>query len=32
MRNTMTIFRREIQSYFSSPLAYLFIAVFLSLC
>jgi len=32
MRNAMTIFRREIQSYFSSPLAYLFIAVFLSLC
>ena len=31
MTNTMTIFRRELASYFNSPIAYIFIIVFLVL-
>jgi len=31
MRNTLTIFRRELASYFATPLAYIFIIIFLVL-
>jgi ABC-2 type transport system permease protein len=31
MRNTVTIFRREMASYFATPVAYVFIVIFLSL-
>ena len=29
MRNILTIFRRELASYFATPLAYVFIVIFL---
>ena len=29
MRNVLTIFRREFASYFATPLAYVFIVIFL---
>ncbi len=31
MANTLVIFRREFQAYFSTPLAYVFIVIFLGL-
>ncbi len=31
MNNTMTIFRRELASYFATPLAYVFILIFVAL-
>ena len=31
MRNVMTIFKRELMSYFSTPVAYVFIVIFLAL-
>ena len=32
MRNTITIFRREMASYFATPVAYVFIVIFLACC
>ena len=32
MRNTWTIYRREIAAYFNSPIAYIFICMFLLIC
>ena len=31
MENTLVIFRRELAAYFSTPLAYVFIVIFLAL-
>ena len=31
MQNTLVIFRRELNAYFSTPLAYVFIVIFLAL-
>ena len=30
MRNTLIVFRREMASYFATPLAYIFIVIFLA--
>ena len=31
MRNVITVFKRELMSYFSTPVAYVFIVIFLAL-
>jgi len=31
MRNVMTLFKRELMSYFATPVAYVFIVIFLAL-